>query len=166
MFRKMRRFVQELNAEECEELLKKGTSGVLSLLGDGGYTYGVPLTFAHEGKTIYFHSAKSGHKIDAINKHSKVSFTIISEDTVLPDQSSTCYKSLIAFGKVHFAESDDEKRKALVTLGKKFSPQRTEALRSIIEKKLSNTQVIIFEIEYMTGKEAIEYVRERKKESR
>ena len=42
MFRKIRRFKQEMPAEECRELLKTQVRGVLSLLGDGGYPYGVP----------------------------------------------------------------------------------------------------------------------------
>ena len=34
MFRKIRRFKQEMPAEECRELLKTQVRGVLSLLGD------------------------------------------------------------------------------------------------------------------------------------
>ena len=37
----MRRLRQELPKEECEKILIKATAGVLSVLGDGGYPYGV-----------------------------------------------------------------------------------------------------------------------------
>ena len=43
-FRTMRRKRQELTETECTEILEKATSGVLSLLGDDGYPYGVPIT--------------------------------------------------------------------------------------------------------------------------
>ena len=36
MMREMRRFKQALTREQCDEILNRGTSGVLALLGDGG----------------------------------------------------------------------------------------------------------------------------------
>ena len=43
MFRKMRRFKQQLSDEECIAVLRSETRGVLSMLGDDGYPYGVPM---------------------------------------------------------------------------------------------------------------------------
>ena len=43
MFRKTRRFKQQLEEEECREVLRQQKRGVLSLLGDGGYPYGIPM---------------------------------------------------------------------------------------------------------------------------
>ena len=78
MFRKMRRFKQELSKEECMEILKNEPRGVLSVLGDDGYPYGMPVTHWYNEKNgkIYFHGAKSGHKIDAIKNCDKVSFCV------------------------------------------------------------------------------------------
>lgn len=45
MFRKMRRFKQELSHEECVRILKEQKRGVLSLLGDDGYPYGIPIDY-------------------------------------------------------------------------------------------------------------------------
>lgn len=164
MFCEMRRYKQQLSEAECKQILDKSTSGVLCLMGDNGYTYGVPLSFVYEEDKLYFHSAKSGHKIDAINEHENVSFTIVYEDNVLPERTSTCYKSLILFGRAYFTDSDDEKRKALLLLSKKYSPKRClEELENIIKRKLNNTEVIVFDIRYMTGKEAIEHTLMRKK---
>ena len=59
MFRKIRRFKQEMPAEECRELLKTQVRGVLSLLGDDGYPYGLPIDYWYneaDGK-LYFHGA-------------------------------------------------------------------------------------------------------------
>ncbi|MFV0411841.1 MAG: pyridoxamine 5'-phosphate oxidase family protein, partial [Oscillospiraceae bacterium] len=66
MFREMRRKKQVLSAEECVEVLNRGTSGVLAVLGDGGYPYAVPLSYVYQGNKIFFHSARTGHKLDAI----------------------------------------------------------------------------------------------------
>ena len=69
MFREMRRNKQALSQEECTEILWKGTSGVLSLSGDDGYPYGVPISYAYDGEKLYFHCARAGHKLDAIRRN-------------------------------------------------------------------------------------------------
>ena len=78
MFREMRRYKQELSKEECIEILKNEPRGVLSMLEDDGYPYGIPMTHWYDEATgnIYFHGAKIGHKIDAINRCDKVSFCV------------------------------------------------------------------------------------------
>lgn len=43
MFREMARKKQLISEEECIELLKKEPRGVLSVLGDDDYPYGMPL---------------------------------------------------------------------------------------------------------------------------
>lgn len=43
MFREMRRFKQQISNEECVRILKEEPRGVLSMLGDDGYPYGIPL---------------------------------------------------------------------------------------------------------------------------
>ena len=43
MFRKMRRFAQQISDEKCIEVLKTQPRGVLSVIGDDGYPYGIKL---------------------------------------------------------------------------------------------------------------------------
>ena len=78
MFRKMRRFKQELNETECKKILKNEVRGVLSVIGDDGYPYGLPIDYWYDEieNHIYFHGAKEGHKLDAIKKCNKVSLHI------------------------------------------------------------------------------------------
>lgn len=67
MFREMRRFKQQISEEECIRILKEQPRGVLSMLGDDGYPYGIPLDYLYmEDGHLYFHCAKEGHKLDAI----------------------------------------------------------------------------------------------------
>lgn len=84
MFRKMRRSAQALTDTRIREVLERNTAGVLSLLDENGYTYGVPLSYLFQGSTIYFHGARVGAKLDAVRHHSKVSFTVIDQDQVIP----------------------------------------------------------------------------------
>ena len=69
MFREMRRKKQVLTKEECVQILQEGTSGVLAVDGDDGYPYAVPLSYVLSGDKIYFHCAKSGHKLDALSRN-------------------------------------------------------------------------------------------------
>ena len=66
MFREMRRFKQLLPQEAAVDILNRNTSGVLALTGDDNYPYAVPISYVYNDGKLYFHSAKSGHKIDAI----------------------------------------------------------------------------------------------------
>jgi len=58
MFREMRRNKQLLPPEESAAILRRGTSGVLALSGDGGYPYAVPISYVYDGAKLYFHCAR------------------------------------------------------------------------------------------------------------
>ena len=77
MFREMRRKNQQLPQEECNRILQVATSGVLAVDGDDDYPYAVPISFVCEDGRLYFHVAKSGHKLDALRRNPKASFCII-----------------------------------------------------------------------------------------
>ena len=124
MFRKIRRFKQEMPAEECRELLKTQVRGVLSLLGDDGYPYGLPIDYWYneaDGK-LYFHGAKEGHKIDAIRACDKASFCIHDEGVRMDGEWPLHFRSVIVFGRI--APVTDEAATALACkeLSRKFTP--------------------------------------------
>lgn len=85
MFREMRRKKQKLAEEECRAIIERANSGVMGVIGDEGYPYTVPVNPFLMGNKLYFHSAKAGHKIDAIAKEPKVSFTFIDKVTWCPE---------------------------------------------------------------------------------
>ena len=86
MFREMRRKKQALSEKDCAAVLNRGTSGVLALLGEEGYPYAVPLSYVYDGEKLYFHSAKSGHKLDAVRSNPKASFCVIDQDQIIPEE--------------------------------------------------------------------------------
>ena len=75
----MRRIKQQLPDAEALEILANAKRGVLSMTGDDGWPYGIWLNphYRKEDGCIYFHGAKEGHKIDALRRDSRVSFTVI-----------------------------------------------------------------------------------------
>ena len=155
----MRRKRQQLSDSESIEMLKKATSGTLALLGDGGYPYAVPISYVYEEGKLYFHSAKEGHKVDAIRDCDKASFCVIDKDDVHPEKYTTFFRSVIAFGKIHIVEDEAEKLRIARLLGNRYNPNQDEALQKEIEHGFARMLAIRFDIELMTGKEAIELVK-------
>lgn len=146
-----------LSVDECIKILNKGTSGVLALLGDHDYPYAIPISYVYCNSKLYFHGAKSGHKIDAINKCSKASFCVIDQDKIMPEEYTTYFRSVIAFGNIHVMENEIEIKKAIEDLAKKYSPADNETGRnSEIEKEWKLLCMMEFSIEHLSGKEAIE----------
>ena len=158
-FRAMRRKRQQLSEEESIEILRKATAGTLALLGDGGYPYAVPISYVYADGKMYFHSALSGHKVDAIRNCNKASFCVIDKDDVQPEKYTTYFRSVIAFGRIHIIEDEQEKLETACLLGDRYNPNQEEALQKELEKGISRMMMIRFDIEYLTGKQAIELVK-------
>lgn len=155
MFRKMRRHHQELGMHECRKMLENGSSGVLALAGDNGYPYAVPISYVLSENKIYFHSAKSGHKIDAVMREEKASFCVIDRDDVVPEKYTTSYKSVIVFGKMRLIENAAEKRSAIEALAKKYTPDNSrDSINAEINKDWDALCMIELTIEHISGKQA------------
>lgn len=155
----MRRHRQSLPSEEIEALLKTASNGVLAVIDSDGNPYAVPLSYAYDGKALYFHSAVAGHKIEAIKRNPIVSFCVIEQDDVLPEKFTTCYKSVVVFGETEILTDDDERRYGLHLLAGKYSPGLDS--EDEINRCFNHVAVIRMDIVSMTGKEAIELTRKR-----
>lgn len=161
-FRQMRRKRQQLTQEESIAILQKATAGTLALLGDDDYPYAVPISYVYYEGKLYFHSALNGHKVDAIRKYDKASFCVIEQDDVQPEKYTTFFRSVIAFGRIHIIEDEKEKLEIVRLLGNRYNPNQDDALQKEIESGLSRLLAIRFDIEHLTGKEAIELVKQHK----
>ena len=160
MFRQMRRKKQQLEEARCVEILKKASSGVLAVLGEGGYPYAVPLSFVYEEGKIYFHSAKNGHKLDAIARENKASYCVIAQDDIVPEEYTSYFASVIAFGRMRVLEEEQEKWQAIEKLAKKYAPLDSKEGRDrAILKDYKPLLMLELCIEHMTGKQSIELVK-------
>ena len=162
MFREMRRSKQLLSMEDTKAVMDRCTNGVLACFGDEDYPYAVPVSYVYFNDKIYFHSAKAGHKIDAVMKNPKVSFTVIDEDQIVSEKYTTYFRSVIAFGNARIAEGDEwlEAFKALV---EKYSGDQPEEVRHKEITGCSQSYIIAIDITHITGKEAIEIVNAKSK---
>ena len=152
MERKMYKEKRQLSAEETQALFVKGHHGILSVNGDDGYPYAVPVNYVFIDGKIYIHSAKYGYKIDALKQNDKVCFTAILNSQIIPDKFTAAFESVVAFGKASFIDDGDEKLTALRTFIERFSPDHQEAGERFIHAAYEKTQIIRIDVEQMTGK--------------
>lgn len=151
MFRPMRRSNQALTEEECISILQNEPRGVLSVMGEDGYPYAFPMNQLYlEGK-LYFHCAKTGHKLDALHMNNKASFCIMDQGFHKENDWALNIKSVIAFGKLEMIYDMDRAKKIVYQLGLKHYPT-PESVDIEMEKAFSRVQLLEFTIDHMTGK--------------
>ncbi len=162
MFREMRRKKQALPPEECAAVLRRGTSGVLALDGDCGYPYAVPISYVYDGEKLYFHSARTGHKLDAIRHNPKASFCVIDQDQVVPEEYTTYFRSVVVFGRMRVLEDEQEKREAIEKLAIKYAPKDSpENRRRAIDREWEPLCMLEMTVEHLSGKEGRELAKAR-----
>ena len=157
MFRELQRKNKQISMEECIELLKKETRGVLSVLGDDDYPYGMPMNhwYNEEDGKIYFHCGKSGHRLDALRKCNKVSFCTFDRGYCEDGDWGLHVKSVIVFGTIAIVEDMETIADISRKLSYKFT-QDEEYIRTEIEKYAKATLLLRLTPEYICGKQITE----------
>ena len=153
MFREMVRKNKQLPQEECIRILTDAPRGVLSVIGDGGYPYGVPMDhwYDPEDGCLYFHSGSAGHKVDAIRSRDKASFCVMDSGYREEGDWALNIKSVIVFGKIQIIEDSDRAIERTRRLSYKYTSDT-----SYIEEEISrySAGLLVFALvpEHITGK--------------
>ena len=152
MFREMRRFKQQISEEECIRILKEQPRGILSMIGDNGYPYGIPLDHWYsEKEKLYFHCAKTGHTLDAIAACDKVSYCVMDEGYRKDGEWALNINSVVVFGRMRVVEDEDKKQEICTNLVRKFTDDE-EYLRRELTNAFPRVNCLELIIEHMTGK--------------
>ena len=153
MFRPMRRNKQQVSADECRAVLQTAKRGVLAVHGDDGYPYAVPLNFVFDpdARTLYFHMAVEGHKLDAIRQNDKVCFTAWIDGYKEPGDWAWYVTSVVAFGKAEVIADDAARDKWLRALAAKYFPPE-ENVEADMARNAPRALVVAVRIEHMNGK--------------
>lgn len=156
MFREMRRSGQLLSKEKDVDVLTHARRGVLSVLGDDDYPYGIPINFVYDPTqgelgSIFFHTAPSGHKLDAMLAHGKVSFCTMDEGYRIEGEWWYYVHSVVCFCRASIVQDPQRKHDALAALARKYFPPQID-IEADIAKNGNRIHMIELTIEYMTGK--------------
>ncbi|MBQ7132714.1 MAG: pyridoxamine 5'-phosphate oxidase family protein [Oscillospiraceae bacterium] len=157
MFRELSRKNKALEIGECIQLLKNEKRGVLSVIGDNDYPYGMPMNHFYnedDGK-LYFHCGKNGHRLDSIKNHDKVSFCAYDSGCKNDGEWALNIKSVIVFGRIKVIDDIDKIVDIATKLCYKFT-QDDEYIKSEIDKYARATLLLQLSIEHISGKSITE----------
>ena len=153
MFRELARKNKKISMEECIEVLKSETRGVVSVLGDDDYPYGMPMNhfYNEEDGKIYFHCGKYGHRLDALKKHDKVSFCVFDQGYRNEGEWALNVKSIIVFGRMEIIDDPE----AIADISRKLSCKFTKDeayIEKEIKENLRATLLLALTPEHICGK--------------
>ncbi len=153
MFRELVRKNKQLSQEECIRLLTEETRGVLSVLGDDDYPYGMPMNHFYnpEDGKIYFHCGNVGHRLEALQKHDKVSFCVYDKGYREDGHWAYKVKSVIVFGRMEIIDDMDKIVDITTKLSYKFI-QDDEYIKGEIASSGHRTLLLQINPEHMCGK--------------
>ena len=154
MFRPMRRKNRAISDEAAKELLQQSRRGVLAVNGDDGYPFAIPVNYFYDpeqGK-IYFHGAKTGHKVDALKKSDKVCFTVYGNEHFEPDDWAPYMQSTVVFGRCRLVTDAAQTEAKVRELAAKYYPNQEE-IDIEVAKSIRGVQLYEITIEHLSGKQ-------------
>lgn len=154
MFRKIRKIKNEIDKDAVDSLLHSCRRGVLSMNGDDGYPYSIPINYYYDeaNQKIYFHGAKAGYKVDCLNKCDKVCFTVFGNESIKDLAWAPYVQSVVVFGRCHLIDTDNEVLKTFVM---KYYPS-VDVADKAIEEGVEFVQMYEITIEHKSGKQVQE----------
>lgn len=154
MFRPMRRLQQQVSAADCNKILTEEKRAALSVIGDDGYPYTVPVNFFYDetNRVIYLHGAGEGHKADAIRRCDKVCLTVWNQGFKKPGSWEWNATSVVVFGRAQIVTDSAVAKKYLRQLAIKYYPTAEAVQQEMNSPAADCVQVLAIRIEHMTGK--------------
>jgi len=152
-FRELARAHKAIPMDECKEILRTEKRGVLSVIGDNGYPYGMPLNhfYNDEDGRLYFHSGKEGHRTDSIRKDDKASFCVYDSGYKEEGDWALNIRSVIVFGRIVEITDTEEIYRIARLLSYKFTHDEDYINREI-ERSGPRTMMFALVPEHISGK--------------
>jgi uncharacterized protein len=121
-------------------------------ISDNNIPFVVPLFYAYDGTSIYFHSARSGTKMEILKRNSVVCFEVCVNEGVIHSNAACDFeakhRTVIGFGNVRMVTDRAEKIKALDLIVARFTDKKFDYPMD----NLKRTQVVRIDITAINGK--------------
>ena len=153
MFRELARKNKQISMEECVEILNQEKRGVLSVLGDEDYPYGMPMNhwYDEENGIVWFHCGKVGHRLDALRRHDKVSFCVYDQGYREEGDWALNIRSVIVFGRMEIVDDMDTIVDITTRLSHKFTLDDAY-IQKEIQQSAKGTLLLRLKPEHICGK--------------
>ena len=132
---------------KLEDILTRHETGMLSLF-DRQYPYSFPINHAYRDGKLYFHSGKSGKKLNLIRKNPNACYCIYGNAEPVPAGVRSChleYESILFYGKVRISDDPAAKEEAILELTNHYGTPYQHGFANMID-------ILVFEIDYATAR--------------
>ena len=156
-FRDVARVKKRISDDDCKDILRNENRGILSVIGDDGYPYGMPLNhfYNDEDGCLYFHSGKKGHRTDSILKCDKASYCVHDSGYREEGDWALTIRSVIVFGRIEIIDDKERIYEIARRLSHKFTDDE-EYIEKEIERSGPATMMFLLRPEHITGKKVKE----------
>ena len=143
----------QVSDAECIRILREERRGVLSMPGENGYPYGIPLNhwYNPEDGKLYFHGAKEGHKLDALRMNDRVSYCVYDAGYRKEGEWALNVTSVVVFGRISLVTDEEKAKKIGTNLCRKFTDDEAY-IQKELQNALPRAQCLELTIDHMTGK--------------
>ncbi len=148
----MRRHDREISDSAFYDHVFKTAEHMVVAMQNNDSIYCLPFNFARDGNRIYIHSAREGTKLDCIRNNGNVSFNLICDTRIIPEEATTRYKSICGQGQAAIISDREEKRSALDLLAKRYGAKCHVPAR---DSDIDRVAIIRIDITEMTGKQSV-----------
>lgn len=149
----MRRKERREDEKFAFDVLDKADYAVISMTDANGLPYCLPISAVRIGEKLYFHSAESGRKAEAMLKNPNVCITAAVDVVSAEDKFTTYFKSAVVRGKAIKVTDDEEKVTALRAICERFTLSNMADFEKAVKMSLPRTAVWRVDIENATGKQ-------------
>lgn len=147
----MRRKDREMDEAFAWQVLENAPYATLSLV-DGDMPYAIPLSPVVIGKSIYFHCAPEGRKIDALSTSTIVNLSCVSTAIPVAWDFSLEYSSALFEGTITIIEDEQEKIHALRELCLRYAQSNMSEVDNAINRSIKRTTILRMNVTTATGK--------------
>ena len=156
MLREMVRKESALSEQDMLRIVKSQNYGILSVHGDDGFPYGVPVNYVYHDGRFYIHGpAVNSHRMDGVRRDPKVCFTIVDRHELIEEAYTTAYSSVIVFGTASELQTDEEKQRAMLLFVHTLAPSALEKVRNGCVKESACYSIVVITPVRMTGKASV-----------
>ena len=149
----MRRRDKEIGSrEEIDAIIRSAEICRLAFAADYE-PYVVPVSFGYDGEALYIHTAKTGRKIDFIERNDRVCFEFETNVRLHKDERDACkwtfsFASVIGYGTISELTAIEEKAAGLNRIMEHYSGREW----TIEPAAVATTRVWRIAVESVTGK--------------
>lgn len=150
----MRRSDREIKDRETIDRILHAAPVCRLALCDGDRPYVIPMSYGYDGKSLYFHCASEGRKLDLVRRNPNACFEV-DMDVEVAARGTACswglrFRSVVGFGRVTIVADPEGKRRALAALMAHYGG----SLDGVGDESVRSVCVLCLDVAEVSGKAA------------